>query len=113
MNFPFTIQLNQQRTFLFDPIKNLQIKENIIRQNKIDGPSTEDTVSALYHALNVMKAYHNKYLDLKKEANELATQLEPLEKVSQSNSIHYICFIYEILSIILYGIFYSTRSRMN
>jgi hypothetical protein len=113
MNFPFTIQLNQQRTFLFDPIKNLQIKENIIRQNKIDGPSTEDTVSALYHALNVMKAYHNKYLDLKKEANELATQLEPLEKVSQSNRIHYICFIYEILSIILYGIFYSTRSRMN
>jgi hypothetical protein len=82
MTFPFTIQLNQQRTFLFDPIKNLQIKENTARQTKTEGPSTEDTVAALYHALNVMRVYHNNYLELKKEANELTTQLEPLEKVS-------------------------------
>jgi hypothetical protein len=82
MNSPFTIQLNQQRTFLFDPIKKLQIKEGSLRQTKTDGPSTEDTVAALYHALHVMKVYHNKYLQLKTEANELTTQLEPLEQVS-------------------------------
>lgn len=85
MNSPFTIQLNQQRTFLFDPIEKLQIKQGTIRENKTDGPSTEDTVAALYHALNVMKIYHNRYLMLKQEANELTTQLEPLEKVSKLN----------------------------
>ena len=80
---PFTIQLNQQRTFLFDPIKKLQIKESsIIRSAKADGPSTEDTVAALYQALNSMKVYHSHYTKLKQEANELSTQLEPLEKVS-------------------------------
>lgn len=81
INSPFTIQLNQQRTFLFDPIKKLKIKENIIRQIKTDSPSTEDTVLALYHALNSTKAYHQKYLELKTEADELTAQLEPLEKV--------------------------------
>ena len=83
MNSSFTIQLNKQRTFLFDPVNNLQIKENTNRQNKSEGPSIEDTVGALYHALNVMRAYHNRYLELKIEANELTTQLEPLEKVSR------------------------------
>jgi len=79
---PFTIQLNQQRTFLFDPIRNLQMKENsIIRSVKTDGPLIEDTVAALYHALNNMKVYHNQYMKLKQEANELSAQLEPLEKV--------------------------------
>ena len=86
MNFPFTIQLNQQRTFLFDPIKKLQIKNSTIRSNKIDSPSIEDTIGALYHALNVMKVYHSKYIELKNEANELTTQLEPLEKVIKSKS---------------------------
>ncbi len=84
MTSPFTIQLNQQRTFLFDPLKTLQIKDSTFRQNKSEGPSTEDTVAALYHALNVMRVYHHKYLELKTEANELTIQLEPLEKVSQS-----------------------------
>ncbi len=84
MTSPFTIQLNQQRTFLFDPLKTLQIKDSTFRQNKNEGPSTEDTVAALYHALNVMRVYHHKYLELKTEANELTIQLEPLEKVSQS-----------------------------
>ena len=82
LSFPFTIQLNQQRTFLFDPIRKLQIKETATRQTKTDGPSVENTVAALYQALNVMKVYHNKYNELKKEANELTAQLEPLEKVS-------------------------------
>jgi hypothetical protein len=82
MTSPFTIQLNQQRTFLFDPLKNLQIKDRIFKQNKTEGSSIEDTVAALYHALNVMRVYHHKYLELKTEANELTTQLEPLEKVS-------------------------------
>ncbi|CAF3246890.1 unnamed protein product [Rotaria sp. Silwood2] len=81
MNSPFTIRLNQQRTFLFDPIKKIHIKENILRQSITDSPTTEDTVAALYHALNVMKIYHNKYLEIKNEANELTIQLEPLEKV--------------------------------
>lgn len=82
MNSPFTIQLNKQRTFLFDPINKLQIKENLTRSNRTDGPSTEDTIGALYNALNVMRVYHRKYHELKAEANELTTQLEPLEKVS-------------------------------
>lgn len=82
MNNSFTIQLNKQRTFLFDPIKNLKIKENLIREKKTEGPSTEDIVGTLYHALNVMKTYHNKYDELKQEANELTIQLEPLEKVN-------------------------------
>jgi hypothetical protein len=82
MKNPFTIQLNQQRTFLFDPIKNLIIKENTIRQNKCDGSSIEDTVGALYHSLNTTKIYHNKYVELKKEAHEITKQLEPLEKVN-------------------------------
>jgi len=86
MNSPFTIQLNQQRTFLFDPIKKLQIKDSTIRSNKTDGPSTEDTIAALYSALNTMKIYHTKYIELKNEANELTTQLEPLEKVSKAQS---------------------------
>jgi hypothetical protein len=87
LNSSFTIQLNQQRTFLFDPINNMHVKENSTRKSgNIDGPSTEDTVVALYHALNSMTVYHSKYLQLKQEANELAIQLEPLEKVSPSFS---------------------------
>ena len=93
MTSPFTIQLNQQKTFLFDPLKNLQIKDRTFKQNKTEGPSTEDTVAALYHALNVMKLYHHKPLELKTEATELTTQLEPLEKVRQSkktsDNFHY------------------------
>ncbi|CAF1604466.1 unnamed protein product [Rotaria magnacalcarata] len=81
MTYPFTIELNKQRTFLFDPIKKVQLKETIVRQHRGDGPLTEDTVAALYHALNVMKIYHNKYLELQNEANDLSVQLEPLEKV--------------------------------
>lgn len=82
---PFTIQLNQQRTFLFDPIKKLQVKENPIVKSVIaDGPSTEDTIAGLYHALNSMKVYHSKYVELKQEANDLTSQLESLEKVSDS-----------------------------
>jgi hypothetical protein len=75
-------------------LKNLQIKDRTFRQNKTEGPSTEDTVAALYHALNVMKAYHHKYLELKNEANELTTQLEPLEKVKlikRSSMISILC----------------------
>ena len=83
MNSSFTVQLNQQQTFLFDAVHKLQIKERNIRPTKIDGPSTEDTVAALYHALNIMKVYHSKYFELKTEANQLTTQLEPLEKVKQ------------------------------
>ena len=79
---PFTIQLNQQRTFLFDPVKKLQIKETgVMRPMKTEGPSTEETVAALYHALNIMKIYHQKHAELKQEASELTTQLEPMEKV--------------------------------
>jgi hypothetical protein len=81
MRSSFTIQLNQQRTFLFDPINKLQIKEGAIKHAKNDGPSTENTVAALYHALNIMKVYHAKYIELETEANELTTQLAPLEKV--------------------------------
>lgn len=81
LNSSFTIQLNQQKTFLFDAINKLQSKDSVIRQTKTDKPSTEDTVAALYHALNIMKVYHSKYLELKTEANHLTTQLEPLEKV--------------------------------
>jgi hypothetical protein len=58
------------------------MKENFLKQNKTEGPSTEDTVGSLYHALNIMKTYHNKSIELKKEANELIAQLEPLEKVN-------------------------------
>ncbi|CAF0816892.1 unnamed protein product [Rotaria sp. Silwood1] len=101
MNSPFTIRLNQQRTFLFDPIKNIQIKENIIRQNKIDGPSTEDTVAALYYALNAMNIYHNKYLELTNEANDLTIQLEQLEKVK--NKLANICQRY-VSRYIWYGL---------
>jgi hypothetical protein len=82
MNSSFTIQLNKQRTFLFDAVNKLQIKDGAIRHTKTDGPSTEDTVAALYHALNIMKVYHSKYIELTNEANELTAQLEPLEKVS-------------------------------
>ncbi len=81
MHSSFTIQLNQQKTFLFDAINKLQIKDSTLRQTKIDESSTENTVAALYHALNIMKIYHSKYLELKNEANELTAQLEPLEKV--------------------------------
>ena len=84
LSSPFTIQLNQQRTFLFDPVKKLQVKEgSSVRQTRTEGPVVEDTVAALYHAFNIMKVYHNKYSELKHEANALSTQLEPLEKVSQ------------------------------
>ena len=84
LSCPFTIQLNQQRTFLFDPIKRLQVKEgSSLRQTKTEGPVVEDTVAALYHAFNIMKVYHSKHSELKEEANALSTQLEPLEKVSQ------------------------------
>lgn len=86
MNSSFTVQLNQQKTFLFDAVNKLQIKERNIRPTKVDGPSTEDTVAALYHALNIMKVYHSKYFELKSEANELTTQLEPLEKVKAKRS---------------------------
>jgi hypothetical protein len=83
LNSSFTIQLNQQKTFLFDAINKLQIKNSTIRSHKkLDGPSIEDTVAALYHALNIMKIYHLKYLELKNEANQLTIQLEPLEKVN-------------------------------
>jgi hypothetical protein len=83
MHSSFTIQLNKQKTFLFDAVKNLQIKEGSVRHTKTEGPSTEDTVAALYHALNIMKVYHSKYTELKNEANELTTQLEPLEQVKR------------------------------
>lgn len=85
MNSSFTIQLNQQQTFLFDAINKLQIRESHASSTttKLDGPSTQDTVAALYHALNIMKVYHSKYHELKTEANELTTQLEPLEKVNE------------------------------
>lgn len=89
MNSAFTIQLNQQRTFLFDAINKLQIKDYTVRQVKVDGPTTEDTVAALYHALNSLKVYHSKYLELKTEANQLTTQLEPLE--ISKNKIAKIC----------------------
>ena len=84
MQSSFTIQLNQQKTFLFDAVNKLQIRESNIQStttSKFDGPSTEDTVAAVYHALNVMKVYHTKYHELKHEANQLTAQLEPLEKV--------------------------------
>jgi len=83
MRSSFTIQLNKQKTFLFDAINKLQIKDHIIRDTKSNGPSTEDTVAALYHALNIMKIYHSKYIELKNEANQLTIELEPLEKVNQ------------------------------
>ncbi|CAF2405230.1 unnamed protein product [Rotaria sp. Silwood2] len=89
MQSSFTIQLNQQKTFLFDPINKLQVKDAMMRLTKTDGPSTEDTVAALYYALNVMKVYHEKYIELKNEANTLTTQLEPLEKVK--NKLAHIC----------------------
>jgi calcium uniporter protein, mitochondrial len=80
---PFTIQLNQHRTFLFDPIKNMQVKENPMSDlNRTDGPSTEDTVASLYHALNAMKVYHHNYNQLREEANNLTLRLAPLEEVS-------------------------------
>lgn len=83
LSSPFTIQLNQQRTFLFDPVKKLQIKETApSRSTKTEGPSAEETVATLYHALNIMKIYHHKHAELKQEASELTTQLEPLETVS-------------------------------
>lgn len=88
MNSSFTIQLNKQKTYLFDAANKLQIKEGAITHVKTEGPSTEDTVAALYHALNVMKVYHSKYLQLKTEANELTTQLEPLEKVNSTTHQH-------------------------
>lgn len=84
MNSAFTIQLNQQKTFLFDAINKLQVKEHTIRQMKVDGPTPEDTIAALYHALNALKVYHSKYLELKTEANELTTQLQPLEIVCRT-----------------------------
>lgn len=93
LSSPFTIQLNQKRAFLFDPIKNLQVKDtssSSLRQTKTDGPVVEDTVAALYHAFNIMKVYHNKYSELKHEANALSTQLEPLEKVSQQLLITFV-----------------------
>ncbi|CAF4040290.1 unnamed protein product [Rotaria sordida] len=74
---PFTIQLNQQKIFLFDPINKLQIKDTTMRHTKIDGPSTEDTFC------------HEKYSELKNEANALTIQLEPLEKVK--NKLANIC----------------------
>ena len=79
---PFTIQLNQQRAFLFDPIHRLQMKTNRkIETKTIDGPTMEDTVATLYHALNIMKIYNARYLALQREATELTERLEPLEKV--------------------------------
>ena len=83
----FTIQLNQQRAFLFDPIHNLQTKQVPNRaRNRVDGLSREDTVATLYHALNIMKVYHSKHLELQNEASELSAQLEPMEKVSKCKS---------------------------
>jgi len=81
MRSPFTIQLNKQQTFLFDPIRNLQVKEQFIREKSIDQVPIEETAVALYQALNITKIYHTKYLELKQEANDLTAQLEPLEKV--------------------------------
>ncbi|CAF1132008.1 unnamed protein product [Adineta steineri] len=89
MNSSFTVQLNKQKTFLFDAVNKLQVKESAMKNPKTDGPSIEHTVSALYHALNIMKVYHSKYIVLKNEANELATQLEPLEKIK--NKLADIC----------------------
>jgi len=94
MNSSFTIQLNQQKTFLFDALNKLKIKDSIIRNTKLDGPSTEDTVAALYHALNIMKVYHTKYIQLTTEANQLTTQLEPLEKVDSIFSFFFINSIF-------------------
>ena len=85
MNSSFTIQLNKQKTYLFDAVNKLQVKEGAITHVKTEGPSTEDTVAALYHALNIMKVYHSKYLQLKTEANELTAQLQPLEKVNSTD----------------------------
>jgi hypothetical protein len=99
LHSPFTIQLNQQQTFLFDPIKNLITKESSLKQNNIDGSSIQDTVGALYHALNVMKIYHNKSIELKKEANELIAQLEPLEKVNLLMKLVFYLILYGILFI--------------
>lgn len=81
MNSPFTVQLNQQRTFLFDPQKNLRIKDSTYRRNRNEGQAIEDTVVALYRALNTMSAYTQRYQRLKSEAEQLTVQLEPLEKV--------------------------------
>ncbi|UJR28282.1 hypothetical protein I4U23_009530 [Adineta vaga] len=101
LNFPFTIQLNKQRTFLFDPINKLQIRENLSRTNRTDGPLIEDTIGALYNALNIMRTYHKKYHELKVEANDLTGQLEPLEKVK--DQIANICQRY-ISRCIWYGL---------
>ena len=81
INSPFTIQINQQTAFLFDPINKLQIQDRTIRQMKTHESTTDDTVATLYHALNIMKTYHAKYFELQHEADALQTQLEPLEKV--------------------------------
>lgn len=101
MKNSFTIQLNRQRTFLFDPIKNLKIKETTSRDKMTEGPSIEDTVSALHHALNVMQIYHTKYHELKTEANELTIQLEPLEKVIQKFRIKFLVFFIETYFVFL------------
>lgn len=94
MNSPFTVQLNQQRTILFDPQKNLRIKDSTFRRNRNEGQGIEDTVVALYRALNTMSAYAQRYQRLKSEADQLTAQLEPLEKVRTSNEIfHSFSFI--------------------
>lgn len=82
MNAPFTIQLNQQRTFLFDSQTNLRIKDGAFRRNRNEGQALEDTVAALYRALNVANVYNQRYQRLKIEANQITAELEPLEQVN-------------------------------
>ena len=86
LKYSFTIQLNRQKTFLFDPMTQLSNKPSSFPEEKInENPSIENTVSALYQALNSMKIYHQKYLELQKEANTLKNELQPLEKVKWLN----------------------------
>ncbi|CAF1598026.1 unnamed protein product, partial [Didymodactylos carnosus] len=86
MRMKFTICLNKQRTYLFDPIanlKNVRPKSFGWSKNESDDKaqmtSTNDTVAALYHAINVVKLYNEKQLQLKDELEQLNKQLAPLE----------------------------------
>jgi hypothetical protein len=82
----FTIELNKQRTFLFDSRHQLQMKTSSMNdQTQVDRLSTENTVAILHHALNMMNMYHRKHRQLQDEANELTAQLKPLEKVREYN----------------------------
>lgn len=86
INAPFTIQLNQQRTTLFDPQKNLRIKDSSIRRERNEGQAIEDTVAALYRALHVTSLYNQRNQRLKIEADQLTAELEPLEKVNRQQA---------------------------